>query len=372
MRCWFLIVVAACGRIGFDVTAPVSGDGGALLGGDASPAAQPLPTCPGGTQHAPFGPASSITSAAIANGFAVAYVAADGSVRAATFSIAGTTISTLAADTEAFGPTQASVSIVGVPAGLLAEFATPAGTTFQELTPQLGSAAFPVGHAALTADPHALASSQMQVVWLDAASNELDVRYIADDGTVMDANMLATQSQAEEFTQGYLAVSNAGFVATWINTRVVPSQIEAARVPMSGLIGITPVMVPSTAGDASAVRTAWAASSNANLVTWIEAGAIRARLTDGQLAPITGAGTLGTGSDARIASDGTSFWLAWSDPSAPVSISAARVDATGVATVYTISGTATATAYDVVAVGSQAWLLVVDGSGLELIPLCAT
>jgi hypothetical protein len=366
MRGWFLIVMAACGRIGFDTAPQLRGDGGVVLGGDA----QQLPACTGGMQQEPFGAATSISAAAITNGFAVAYIAADGSVRAATFAIAGTTISPITADTQVFGSAQSSLSVVGTAAGLLAGYTDPSGTTFEELTPQLGSAAFPIGLPSAIADSHALASSAGQIGWLDRSSTELDLRYLAHDGTVQAAAPIATQSAAERSVEAYLGVSNAGFVATWINEVSIPNPIEAALIPANSGSGPTRVSGPATVSGASDVRSAWASVPDRILVAWIESGAVRAVLNDGTLTGLGAAGTLGTGSDPRIASDGTRFWLAWRDPGAPSAISAAQVDSTGVATAYTVTGIANATAYDVVAVGTQAWLLALDSSGLELIPLC--
>jgi hypothetical protein len=196
----------------------------------------------------------------------------------------------------------------------------------------------------------------------------IDINQVNPDGTAAGS--------AQEFIppiESALSVSIAtggmGFVVTWINTALAPTK---TRISVNGDNFVASDVVIAgdlDPGDQFQPRAAWAASSTRYLVVWSEANAsagqdVWAEMFDAGLGVTMAPMLIGLGgSEPKVASDGTDFWVVWTDAS-PAGLSAGKVTAAGVSSARAILGSGgTVIDYDIVAASNGVQLLWAERGG---------
>ncbi len=163
-----------------------------------------------------------------------------------------------------------------------------------------------------------------------------------------------------------------GYLLTWLSGGVVRGTVLSPTVAT-----VTP---PTTLGaaTASAAVAAWASGQQRYLVVWVEDAStpqVWAEFVDAELAPIGAPMELAGNAHApKVASDGNSFWVVFSDPTAASQVSGVHVTDTQVTPFAIIGSGGIEVSHDVVVHDGNVDVLWFErgGSGPPLwaVPAC--
>lgn len=350
------IVASACGRVGFEraIDAPV-------VPPDAAP-------CRGTVQQLPVDTAgqgtwvTAFTATPIAGGFAIGYVAPDAQGFALTFSTTGA-FATLAADTQ-ITPNETGIQVLGLGGRVVVAPTTATDTQLLPYSPALAAMGAGSTRASRTpvARALALAGDGTTAAFVDTASGQ-DVtgRLIASDGTDAGAARTLVPASAQPTTV-VVRPAPDGYVVAYAST--LGAHTSNALIVDAQLAVVTPATevgdgANTTAAEANVVVAA-APAQGAYLFVWEEThgsdAQIVAQLTDSSLAKVASPIVLGHGGSPRVASDGASFWVAWTAAGSQLAGAHVIVDPSNgpIATGFTATtATQTAVDYDFVDLGAD-------------------
>ncbi|HTR54115.1 MAG TPA: hypothetical protein VMJ10_25655 [Kofleriaceae bacterium] len=361
-----LCLATACGRLGFDPFA--SGGGG---GGDATlPPDSPTP-CSTASQQLGIDAAGimqglqwveTLFVVPTTGGFDAVYIAPDNSLIGAQYNGQAGSYTLAGPDVTVSGSNTVTTAAGGIEVGgnlLLASNSFTTGMTLMfEVNAALGSVAGS-SNLAVNATTRPIATSgdgSTQALLWGGGTAALSAVLVNNRGAMTSAATTIAPA-AQGATGAAIAPAAQGFVATWIDNQANPAIVHA-EVLDSALA----VTVPDTAISASDTiafqpDVGWASTAGKYLFAWSQNNEVWAQLTDATLQLVGAPVQLGTGTVPRVASDGTSFWVVWDDPSSTSQLSAAIVNATnnpGHTAVKPVLGTGgTVIAWDLRTVGGS-------------------
>ena len=391
MRMWWLLGLAACGRIGFDASSSLAtGDAAprdTTSPADAAPCtgtAMQLPIDVGGAPEGSW--VSQFRASPIDQGFGLSYVAPDAVAFALTFGTAAG-VAPIKADTQIVA-NAASIQPLGVGGALLLETTGGGNATIGPFSKMLAVTGSPTTRTNRTPALRALAASggALAYVDFDDTTGRVDARPITAAGA--DAALPHTiDAVGEMAAQVSIAPAPAGFVVTWLNTAGVPAAgpisnavVGPPRRVRGELLGpaaeagvpvdIGPQNIdqlsPSVASGAGLYLFAWNQVVGTDSQVW-------AQFADATLALVGTPLLVGHGGAPKVASDGASFWVVW--PNATSLLSGAHVTTDHAFRGFDVAGTGgMAVDFDLIELGGTAELLWFErgGSGhpLWFVPAC--
>ncbi len=379
-RLAIILVVAACGRSGFDPRSPDAA---------IAPDATPLLAC-GTPARFQIGASAvnALAAAGVPDGYTVFTTDTSGALQGWAFTFSGDQLIASAQnvmlDSNATGALGVASSGSAVMLSSMIGLPTATGTTLYPLDTAVHATAGPSLRDGQYAATQPMAASGVDgtvaFVTMDGTTNEADAHALAADGSDSGTAVKLVDAAAVASNLA-IATAPAGFAVAYSSAASSPRQVTLEL--HDGGFGLVagPIAVDTPAGDEYAPAIAWA--GDALLVSWHAKDAtnddeVWIALYNSDLTPRVPATSIATFSNQVVlASDGTGFWLTWVRYSpAPSRLAGAHVAVDGSVTQRPVTGTTgTPGKWTMLARDTQPVLVwtEIGGSGpdLYLDPMCA-
>jgi hypothetical protein len=333
-----LVVLGACGRVGFDVGA----DGATASTADA-PYIAPM-TCSFATQQLPIDSAGSppnswitpISTAVTSYGFGIGYIAPDQVPWALTYSGTPGSFTNVVLDTSLTGADQA-LSMTANGSALVFALEATAGSAcsvgaYNETLGSMGSSSY----GSLQMATAALAQIDGKIVWVTISSDEIDARFVTPGSTASQPTAVVAANPQEGPSGVTIIPAGDQALITWENTTT--GMIEA-RLFSSSLSPVTAIQQLSTGSEpALTPRAAWSSKYDVYAFTWVQDGNIMVQLASSTLAASGAPIVVAAGAEPKITSDGSGFWIAFHELSTASTVAVAYVGPTGGVVPFAVHG----------------------------------
>lgn len=330
-----VVCAVGCGRIGF-------GEVGGRVDGDAAVDAESFDSgvCATALRSGidPMGsPAGDWVTGVVGrpslDGFTLTYVAPDGIAYGSTYGMSSTITTGVVDKNLNAGPVTAIGTIsVGSSSYLLAT-SIAASTSIIPLDPAL------VASGAGTVLPNKTAIDVPLAAIVATTGGLFAMAFHANGSTAINAAITTSSGMVgspaplvagtENASGAAIVGAGTNFLVTWISggtarAEVVDSNLATVVAPASFSGGLT-------IGGTAFVRGSWAADPAVYAITWEQNGAIFAEITDASFVPIKNAFMISAaGTKPKIATDGHSFWIAWTDQTVASRLSVTHLLSDGV------------------------------------------